>query len=57
MDHKNYLTVGEYENAVNENWGLSVVPAKPVAQIKIKLNNGKAYGYFSNLRFVRMILR
>lgn len=47
MNHKNYLTVGEHENAAAKNWCLSVVPSKPVAQIKIKLNSGKAYNYFS----------
>lgn len=47
MNQKNYLTVGEHENAVNKSWCLSVVPAKPIAQMKIKLNDGKTYNYFS----------
>ena len=47
MNQKNYLTVGEHENAVNKSWCLSVVPAKPIAQMKIKLNDGKSYNYFS----------
>lgn len=47
MNQKNYLTVGEHENAVNKRWCLSVVAAKPIAQMKIKLNDGKAYNYFS----------
>lgn len=47
MDNKNYLTVGEHEGALEKKWCLSVVPAKPVAQVKIKLNDGKSYNYFS----------